>query len=73
MRFPTIIRTSIINHGKVLHFIGENPVVTQKELSEKMGKSIRTIQRIINRLKKKNILQRVNGKRRGKWNITREI
>ncbi|WP_242964532.1 hypothetical protein [Eubacterium sp. An3] len=42
-------------------------------LSERTGKSIRTIQRIISRLKKKNILQRVNGRSRGKWIITKGI
>lgn len=57
----------------VLSFIEENPDIAQKMLSEKTGKSIRTIQRIISRLKKKNILQRVNGRSRGKWIITKGI
>ena len=57
----------------VLSFIEENPDIAQKMLSERTGKSIRTIQRIISRLKKKNILQRVNGRSRGKWIITKGI
>ena len=56
----------------ILGFIEDNPDVTQKILSERTGKSIRTIQRIISRLKKKNILHRVNGRCHGKWMITRE-
>ena len=57
----------------VLSFIEENSDIAQKMLSERTGKSIRTIQRIISRLKKKNILQRVNGRSRGKWIITKGI
>ena len=56
-----------------ISFIEENPDIAQKMLSERTGKSIRTIQRIISRLKKKNILQRVNGRSRGKWIITKGI
>lgn len=56
----------------VLSFIEENPDIAQKMLSEKTGKSIRTIQRIMDELKCKQILQRVGGKRHGRWQIMKE-
>lgn len=53
----------------ILKLIEENPSITQIELSDEIGKSVRTIKREMDVLKKKEYIRRVNGKRNGKWEL----
>ena len=53
----------------VLDLIKKDPSVKQTELAEKTGKSVRSIKRIIDSLKEKQYIRRVDGKRYGKWEI----
>lgn len=56
----------------VLRIVQQNPSATQKEISAQIGKSERTVKSITIALQEKNILQRVNGKRNGYWQIMEE-
>ena len=51
----------------ILELIEANPQITQKELAEKTGKSLRTISRIMISLQEDGVISRVNGKRFGHW------
>ena len=53
----------------VLDLIKKNPSVKQTELAEQTGKSVRSIKRIIDSLKEKHYIRRVDGKRYGKWEV----
>ncbi|MBP3464960.1 MAG: winged helix-turn-helix domain-containing protein [Angelakisella sp.] len=53
----------------VLDLIKNNSSVKQTELSEQTGKSVRSIKRIIDSLKEKQYIRRVDGKRYGKWEV----
>lgn len=53
----------------VLKCIESNPKVTQKAIAEVIGKSDRTVKRIIAVLSEKGILIRRNGRRNGWWEI----
>ena len=53
----------------VLDLIKKNPSVKQTELAEQTGKSVRSIKRIIDSLKEKQHIRRVDGKRYGKWEV----
>ena len=53
----------------VLDLIKKNPSVKQTELAEQTGKSVRSIKRIIDSLKVKQYIRRVDGKRYGKWKV----
>ena len=53
----------------VLDLIKKNPSVKQTELAEQTGKSVRSIKRIIDSLKEKQYIRRVDGKRYGKWEV----
>lgn len=53
----------------VLDLIKKNPSVKQVELAEQTGKSVRSIKRIIDSLKEKQYIRRVDGKRYGKWEV----
>lgn len=53
----------------ILNAIAENPAMTQKALSEKIGKSERTIKTRTVKMQEKGLIQRANGKRNGHWEI----
>ena len=53
----------------ILSYIKDDPNITLVGLSEKTGKSERTIKRRIADLRSKGIIRRENGKRNGKWVI----
>lgn len=47
--------------------------MTQAELAEKTGKSVRTIKRTMTELKEKGYIRRLNGKRDGKWEVLVDV
>lgn len=53
----------------ILQLIMENPNITQKEMAARIGKSERTVKNKIASLKEKGYIQRLNGKRSGKWEV----
>jgi len=53
----------------VLQLIMENPNITQKEIAARIGKSERTVKNKIASLKEKGYIQRLNGRRNGKWEV----
>lgn len=62
-----------LNQSVLLKSIIENPTITQVELSERTGKSVRTIKREIADMKEKGFIRRLNGKRNGKWEVLTDI
>lgn len=57
----------------ILNRIINNPMITQAQLSEQTGKSLRTIKREMTDLKEKGYIRRLNGKRDGKWDVLIDI
>ena len=53
----------------ILALIEQNPSITYEEMTEKTGKSRRTISRLITELKEKNIIARVGSDKTGYWEI----
>ena len=53
----------------VLDFLFNNPKATQKEIAQHIQKSERTIKTITSNLQRKQLLERVNGKKYGYWKI----
>ncbi len=53
----------------ILRILRDNPSGTQKELASQLGKSARTVKNRIAALQEKHYLQRVNGRRYGKWEL----
>ena len=56
---------------ELLALIAVKPTITQVELAEKTGRSLRTIKRKVAVLKEKGYIRRVNGRRNGRWEILR--
>lgn len=59
-----------IEEKAILEVIIANSEITQKEIASKIGKSERTVRNKITDLKEKGILERVNGKRNGRWEVS---
>lgn len=53
----------------VLDFVTKNPSSTQMEIASHIGKSLRTVKRIMSAMSAKGLLKRENGKRNGRWVI----
>ena len=53
----------------VLSLLKENAKMTQKQIAVEVGKSDRTVKRIMAALQEKGYLERKNGKRNGYWKI----
>ncbi|MCI9610827.1 MAG: winged helix-turn-helix transcriptional regulator [Eubacterium sp.] len=53
----------------VLNMMKEEPKITQKELSARIGKSERTIKKITISLQQKGLVKRESGKRNGRWTV----
>ena len=56
----------------ILALIEQNPSITYEEMTEKTGKSRRTISRLITELKEKNIIVRVGSDKNGHWKIAKQ-
>lgn len=57
----------------ILQEMKRNPLVTQKQLSEIIGKSERTIKTRTVEMQEKGLIRREKGKRNGKWEVLVEI
>ena len=57
--------------SKVLNMIRENPKITREEISNRVSKNIRTIQRITNSLVGKGYILRIGNNRFGYWELLR--
>ena len=53
----------------IMNALKTNPALTQKQISELVGKSERTIKRCTVEMQEKGLIARENGKRNGKWKI----
>ena len=53
----------------VLEFLKINPRATQKEIAVHIHKSERTVKTLTSSLQQKQLLERINGKRNGYWNV----
>jgi len=54
---------------QVLSLIKENPNLTLDEVAERISKSVKTAQRSLDSLRKKNIIRRVGAKKDGCWKL----
>jgi len=55
----------------ILEYFSDNPSATQLEVSEVIGKSVRTIKSDIARLKEMGLLIREGGKKNGVWVVNK--
>lgn len=53
----------------IISILKENPSITQSEISKYTEIPLRTVKRIMQKLKEKNIIERIGTARKGYWNI----
>ena len=58
-----------LEESAIINALKNNPALTQKQISELVGKSERTIKRCTVEMQEKGLIARENGKRNGKWKI----
>jgi fido (protein-threonine AMPylation protein) len=51
----------------IINIINDNETVNQEEIAKSIGKSVRTVKKIMGEMQKKGLIKRKNGKRNGKW------
>ena len=61
--------TRIGTENLILEILEKTPDITQKDLSEKTNVSLRTVKRVMQQLKERNIIERVGSDRKGYWKI----
>ena len=54
---------------KIKKLIAENKFITQKEIAERTGLSVRGVEKNISKLKKEGIIKRIGSKKTGYWEI----
>ena len=55
--------------GEVMLLLKENPVYTREEIAQKVGKTARTVQRSLDRLKEAKKIVRIGNKVSGYWEV----
>jgi DNA-binding Lrp family transcriptional regulator len=56
----------------LLHFICFCCIITLAEISDKIGKSLRTVKITMKKLQENGIVERVGGKKTGNWKVLRK-
>lgn len=69
LNLPLKCKSCTLEEVAVLRVVQTNPAATQKQMAAEIGKSERTVKSITVTLQEKGILQRVGGKRDGRWEI----
>jgi predicted HTH transcriptional regulator len=59
------------NADKILNIIVDTLKITQKQLADKTGLSVRTVARELKQLRENNIIRRVGSDRSGYWEIVK--
>ena len=57
------------NEQAVYGLLGKNPYYTRQELADATSKSLRTIQRTLDSLRKKDLLKRIGSDKSGYWEV----
>lgn len=57
------------NEQAVYSILGKNPYFTRQELADATSKSLRTIQRTLNSLRKKDLIERIGSDKSGYWEV----
>ena len=59
----------LMNYFEVLRLLKENSVYTREEIAQKVSKTARTMQRVLNRLKEDGKIVRIGNKVSGYWEV----
>ncbi len=57
------------NERAVYYLLEKNPYYTRKELADATSKSLRTIQRTLDSLRKKELIERIGSDKSGYWEV----
>ena len=66
-----LVEGLVENQKKMVYLINQKPTITIKELADSIGISTTAIDKNITKLKEKNILRRIGGDKKGRWEIVK--
>jgi predicted HTH transcriptional regulator len=66
-----LVEGLVENQKKMVYLIDQNPTITIKELAESIGISTTAIDKNLTKLKDKNILRRIGGDKKGRWELVK--
>ena len=66
-----LVKGLVESQKEILQLVSENPKISKREMSEKIGISTTAIDKNINALKKKGLLKRIGPAKGGYWSIIR--
>jgi len=66
-----LVEGLVESQKEILQLVSENPKISKREMSEKIGISTTAIDKNINALKKKGLLKRIGPAKGGYWRISR--
>lgn len=79
MRIEDNISSGILDNSKyknctleeqaIINILRENPNAIQEEIALEINKSLRTVKSLMSKMQDKGLIERINGKRDGKWVI----
>ena len=67
------MQNSTLEELAILQELKKNPAITQRELADAIGKSVRTVKTRTVEMQEKGLIARENGKRNGKWKVLVEL
>ena len=66
-----LVEGLVENQKKMVYLIDQNPTITIKELAESIGISTTAIDKNLTKLKDKNIVRRIGGDKKGRWELVK--
>ena len=66
-----LVEGLVENQKKMVYLIDQKPTITIKELADSIGISTTAIDKNLIKLKEKNILRRIGGDKKGRWEIVK--
>jgi ATP-dependent DNA helicase RecG len=69
----TLVDGENVLTNRILNFLVENDSISMKEISKKLGLSLRTVERKFTKLKEQNLIRRVGPAKGGYWEIINPV
>jgi len=63
------VKTRVKTRVKIIHLIKENPKITNREIAENTGLSVKGVEWNISKLKQKGLLKRIGPAKGGHWEV----
>lgn len=67
-----VTETKVLSHQAVLELLRENPMRSREEMAVAIGKTVRTVQRALDKLSSEGRIKRIGNARTGYWEVVQD-